>query len=335
MNQYALLSLFFLLPLHLSAQQSADFGAPKFAPSDSLKLLIIGQDLAAVGGLPTYQHGYLNHLPGPPPAGVTTYTSLPKLNGLRHFDSWGAGHVLARLYAQDTTFANCVIVIGLYLVGELEAIAAGKHNQAIRSFAAWVKEQQRPIMIRIGYEFEGEWNSYEPEAYKAAWRQIVHTFDAEQVRNAAYVWQSAGMNVDNIADWYPGDEYVNWVAFSQFDGGNKMGQRMIRFAEAHDKPVMIAEATPKVDLTSGEGEAHWANWYQPLFDRLYANDRLKALAYINTDWDSQPMWKGQGWGDSRVQVNALVKERWIAEMAKSIWLKGEASLFSQLGYENK
>ncbi|MBL7112494.1 MAG: hypothetical protein ISS19_11215 [Bacteroidales bacterium] len=135
-----------------------------------------------------------------------------------------------------------------------------------------------------------------------------------------------------ISRWYPGDEYVNWVGYSHFDGPDP-GQSIRDFAEAHNKPVMIAEATPKVDLKTGSGISHWENWYQPLFEVIYNNDRIKALAYINADWEIQPMWTGQGWGDSRVQVNDVVKSNWQNEIAKENWLLAGKELFDILNYQ--
>ena len=43
---------------------------------------------------------------------------------------------------------------------------------------------------------------------------------------------------------------------------------------------------------------------------------MKMFSYINANWDVQPLWAGQGWGDTRVQTNAYVLERWRAELAK-------------------
>ena len=314
------------------AQISANYGTPKFSPEDGKKLLIVGQDLGAVGGLDNYSDGYVDNVECHLPAGVTSYTSLPSLNGLTNLANWGSGDVRAQAYLEDLTFSNTFIVIGLYVSGSLNGIADGFFNSSIRTFANWVKDQNRPVFIRIGYEFEGPWNNHNPTQYKNAWRQIVHIFDEEEVHNAAYVWQSAGLNYSNISNWYPGDEYVNWVGYSHFDGFN-MGQSIRDFAEEHDKPIMIAEATPRVDLKIGDGEMHWLNWYLPLFESIYANDRIKALAYINVNWDEQPMWAGQGWGDSRVQVNDFVKETWENEIKKDPWITASSNLLDEINYE--
>lgn len=325
--------LFVTMFLQINGQESANHGAPKFAPPDGRKLLIIGQDLGAIGGLISHQDGYVDSFTCHIPAGVTSYTSLPSLSGLTSLANWGSGDVRAQAYLEDETFDNSFIVIGLYLVGSLDGIIGGFTDSSIRDFATWVKGQDRPVFIRIGYEFEGPWNNYDPTKFKNAWKHIVHVFDEEEVRNAAYVWQSAGLNYNNIINWYPGDNYVNWVAYSQFDGTN-MGQSIKNFAEEHDKPIMIAEATPRVDLQNGNADSHWNSWYRPLFDGIYANDRIKALAYINTDWDSQSMWNGQGWGDSRVQEVPFLKNKWETEVKTEPWITGTDSLMGIINYED-
>ena len=317
---------------HLQAQTSTHFGAPKFAPADGQKLLIIGQDLGSVGGLDSHQAGYVDNVSTHLPAGITTYTDIPGLGGLTAQSNWGAGDIHAGAYLQDSTFRNSFLVIGLYIVNRLSGIKAGFFDSSIRRLAEWVRSAPKPVFIRVGYEFEGPWNDYDPEEYRAAWRHIVHLFDEEEVRNAAFVWQSAGLNYQNIERWYPGDEYVNWVGYSHFDGVN-MGQSILAFADEHKKPVMIAEATPRRQIKDGSPENHWRSWYIPLFNRIYDNDRIKALAYINADWEAQPMWRNQGWGDSRVQAVDFIRRAWESEIAKTPWVTASDSLFKQLRFE--
>ena len=40
------------------------------------------------------------------------------------------------------------------------------------------------------------------------------------------------------------------------------------------------------------------------------------------------------WGDSRVQANSLIQERWLAEISQDKWLHVSPTLFNQLG-QNK
>ncbi len=328
-NTILLFFVFVIFNLH--GQESANFGAAKFAPEDGKKMLIVGQDLGAVGGLVNYTNGYLDNIDCPYPPGVTSYTNIASLAGLTALANWGSGDVQAQAYVNDPAFNNTSIVIGLYMVGSLIHITTGNLDHNIQNLGNWIKGQDRPIFLRIGYEFEGPWNNYDPAQFREAWRYIVAKFDELEVRNVAYVWQFAGLNYNNIINWYPGDEYVNWVGYSHFDGPNP-GQSMRNFAIQVDKPIMIAEATPRVDLGDGNGQTHWNNWFQPLFNGIYNNNRIKALAYINADWDSQSMWTGQGWGDSRVQANAIVKTHWEEEIKTNPWLTDNANFFEDINY---
>jgi len=316
----------------IRAQESAHYGAPKYVPEDGMKLLILGQDLGAVGGLNSHADGYVDNL-SQVPGGITTYTSIPSLSGLLNYANWGSGDVNAQAYLDDSDFDNSCIAIGLYINGELQNIRDGFWNNKIRTLANWVKDANRPVFLRIGYEFDGPWNGLDPQDYIVAWQHIVHIFDRDEVRNVAYVWQSAGINTSNIERWYPGDAYVNWVGYSHFDGQN-IGQSILRFAEEHDKPIMIAEATPRGrDLENAVGQSVWDQWFDPLFTSIDNNPRIKALAYINADWDSQPMWSGQGWGDTRIQVNSFVQEQWLNEINNDNWLISSEDLFEQLQFE--
>jgi len=324
-----LLTLYYLC--HLPAQTSANHGAPKFAPDPGKKLLIIGQDLGSVGGLKKHLNGYINHISGPMPAGVTTYTDLKYLAGLEHLANWGAGDIHAQAYVEDADFDQSCIAIGLYLVDILSGVIDGRYDYNIERLGTWIRGLDRPVFLRIGYEMEGSWNRYEPSAYVEAWRYIVHKFDSLGISNVAYVWQSAGLNDENLLDWYPGDEYVNWMGYSQFDG-HGMGLVIRSLAKEKNKPVMISEATPKIKLRQRSKGNDWL-WYERVLSELYADDQIYALAYINAAWDQQAMWKGQKWGDSRIQMSPLIQSRWEQEMSKPIWLHASDSLFRQLGFE--
>ena len=118
----------------------------------------------------------------------------------------------------------------------------------------------------------------------------------------------------------------------------ELADEVVGFARERGKPVMIAEAAPQgVDInerfranispvwdgpaggervTLGDEEI-WNAWYGPLFDYMNARgDVVRALAYINVDWDSQPMWgppyDNGFWGDSRLEANAAIAERFNA-----------------------
>jgi hypothetical protein len=215
------------------------------------------------------------------------------------------------------------------------------------------------VWLRIAYEFDGAWNSGYGDAtrYRKAFRYLVEGLRAAGVENTEYVWQSATSPVDDIidgrhediADWYPGDDVVDWVGLSLFlapnfqpraEAGDVPSQRQLMdevldFARAHAKPVMVAESAPQgydlarlrrahitdiLDGPSGSGQVKlsaqdiWAQWFAPVFDYLRQNDDvIDAFAYINTNWDAQwrwgPPYREGYWGDSRLESNPLIGRR--------------------------
>ncbi len=330
----------------------------KFEPADNDCLFFIGQDLTATGGLKGYTQGYVDQLPTP--TGFTVYTnlspgassfgfSLKGNDGLLTIDNWGSGDNCAQCYLEDENYQYAVMAIGLSIVGNEMAIVAGQRNQFIQALASWIKASKRPVFLRIGYEFDGwSWNHYNRKQYLAAWKKIHQIFSEMEVSNVAFVWQSKGngSGQDVLEKWYPGDDIVDWCAYSYF---NNPDEEMLHFARRHHKPVFIAEATPVLHngvtfsnskLTDSViAKKAWQEWFLPFLKTLQNNkDIIKAFAYINTDWASQPMWVANPvfqQVDSRIQMSAYITSKWLAEMEQPRYLKPDTSLWSRLGFISK
>ncbi|MGR5092820.1 glycosyl hydrolase [Vibrio maritimus] len=300
--------------------------APKALPADIAEKpieLFVGQDLGAVGGLKDYDQGYVDYFGIP--SGVTVYTSLKDLEGLEQKVNYGAGDNHVNLYLESDAFKGVDIAMGLYLVDQLDDINAGKLDSNISKLANWISQSERTVYLRIGYEFEGSWNGYASDDYKEAYRRIVDGLNKLNIDNVEYVWQSSGYEEDReeLLSYYPGDAYVDWVAYSYFNHDPKLaGQEMLRIARERGKPVMIAELTPRgYNLMLDDGKKTWDSWFKPFLNHLKENqDVIKIIAYINADWDVQPMWKGQGWGDTRLQSNLYIANKWRRTIKREEWL---------------
>lgn len=315
----------------------------KFLPPEGKTLFIIGQDLGAIGGMDDYKEGYIDTVATNDallPAGVTTYTGIADLGGLESLANWGSGDVNAQALMETPRFANSVLVIGLYLGGgHLDALNKGDFDDHIDHLGAWIATQKRPVFVRIGYEFDGPWNAYEPDAYVLAYQRIVDRWHQAEVTNMATVWQSATWKDGtyqghSFMDWYPGDDYVDWFGLSYFQPHLPTLEAFLDLAREHNKPVMIAESTPQgFNLTNDNGNTVWEAWFANYFAFIKNNqDVIRAVAYINVNWDEQSMWRGQNWGDTRVQANPVVQERWIIELSHETWLPASPMLFQQLDY---
>ncbi len=357
--RFILLLLLSLVLQPSKAQKLATRTTPKlakFEPPSGTCLFFIGQDLGATGGLNGYTNGYCDFFATP--AGFTVYSNLSPgnqsygyvnqgLDGLQTKANWGAGHCWAQAYIDDTTYAHSILSIGLAMVNHEKQVAKGKHDDLIRALGAWIQSTKRPVFLRIGYEFDGwSWNHYRRKYYLKAWKRIYSIFANLQVRNVAFVWQSKGYGSDQatLEAWYPGDDLVDWCAYSYF--GNP-DVAMLTFARKHHKPVFIAEASPVLQMDNlyfdtdlkKESVARrvWQDWFEPFIRTLREHqDVIKAFSYINVNWSVQPMWVNNPTFqkvDSRIQVSPFISEKWKKEMAKPRYLKPTPKLWRQLEHD--
>lgn len=244
-----------------------------------------------------------NLAPNSAPAGATLYLQgiegplVDDLNGevdfaatLARYDSLGGQVGLAvGLYLSDSWDA-CANVPMRALAGDGTAEDVAQWRDAMDRLIHWLRDQLRPVQLRIGYEFDGTWNCYEPVSYTAAFRYIKERIDSLGAINVATVWQSAAYPISQpaypafggpaalrarLTQWYPGDDAVDWVGLSFFAGRQYLETQyscpdpdkpwtipdnppralqdvLADFAREHDKPLMIAEAAPAgFDLGAG------------------------------------------------------------------------------------
>ncbi len=367
----------------------------KFTPPSGKTLMIIGQDLASISD-------YVNSAQYPTPSGVTTYVSFfDILNqgggygalgmtpaGLTPGASidldWGGGPLNS--FSTAAAWPNSALQVGLNISeyanssGFLAQLANGQKDAEINQLATFFKKiSPKPVYLRIGYEFDGQWNAgYQNQTnYINAFRRIVTVLRGQGVTNVAYVWQSCASPIDDLLEskhedingWYPGDTFVDWIGLSWFLlpnekpllGGNPdtqltLANELVQFGRTHNKPVIIAEATPQGynitglnnsnistvwDGTSGQNTVSktpdqiWNEWYTPFFNYIHTNsDAIRAVSYINANWNAQGLWAppySQGyWGDTRVQANTTISTNWKNELNTPFWLHGSTSLFGQL-----
>jgi hypothetical protein len=296
--------------------------------------LLIGQDVTSI-------QQYAARVR--PPGGVVGYTSLDTLAGVTSLVNWGAGD--QSLVQLGGEYPGKPVALGLFLGGQLGNVTSGGLDSQIDSLTRTLVGLGRPVLLRIGYEFDNPINGYDPTQYRGAFVHIVNRIRGAGPNLVRSVWQSEascqapGQGTDA---WYPGDAYVDWVGLSYFTQHAQCNdtpvQALVGFARTRGKPLFIAESTPQgYDLTaltfSPNGSGYqgitpsniWSAWFQPYFALIHANqDVIRAVAYIDADWNAQPMWQNGGngyWGDSRVQQNPLIQQMWTSELSGSSWVQ--------------
>lgn len=287
-----------LAALHVSATAAVSIEQARNLPVDNKIALFMGQDSET---LTDYRKNVLDKDSGlPKPAGITLYTKISNsakqgsLAGITTDTDYGSGVINFSKSLKE--FPGAVLAVGLDVTDThagckqipTRAIAGilgngvtekevADYRQQVDKLLVFLKESDRQIFLRIGYEFDGPWNCYEPESYKAAYRFIKTRINALNATNIATVWQSAAWprnqgiyqvtDANHLDKFYPGDDAVDWVSLSTFYGApyrayqwtcdalnpewftplvtpRSQQDRILAFARTHKKPVMIAEAAP-------------------------------------------------------------------------------------------
>lgn len=324
-------------------------GPITFEPPDGMLLLFVGQDNGSIGGHDPYRNGYVDHVGLP--AGITGYVYMVEgwtnkfgytfdvgsIDGLNKETTWGGGPVCLNCILDSPTFAHTIIHVSISMVDGSEAkIAEGSYDYLIDEFARFLTEyRNHPFFVRIGYEFDGLRNEYDPENYKLAFRRVVDQLRAAGLKNFVTVMSATSVGVD-IGTWdlyYPGDDYVDWIGYSYW-GGKPESTGTLDFARTHGKPVFIAESAPvRYYLGVADGNMVWEDWFEPYFQHIRENqDVIKAISYINCHWEAQPMWIGRGWGDTRIEANAVVHYKWNAMLYDPMFITGDDNTYELIGF---
>jgi hypothetical protein len=136
------------------------------------------------------------------------------------------------------------------------------------------------VIIRLGYEFDGGWNPFGnlnvmsnmPGNYIKAWQNIVTTMRSNDPKHVikGFLWNPTDGNVQiNQFDYYPGDAYVDFIGFDEYD-----------FVYNHDYPVSTAQPT------QAQQTAAWNDVELP---------RINAFANLSRKHGNKPIIVGE-WG---------------------------------------
>lgn len=128
-------------------------------------------------------------------------------------------------------------------------------NDYLRGWAEAAGRVQGPVFLRYASEMNGTWQAYsgDPEAFIRKWR-IVTGIMRELAPNVIMVWCPFATPQRTITDYYPGDEWVDWVGVNiysvhHYDGDpNRPAQddpvELLRYVYeryADRKPIAICE----------------------------------------------------------------------------------------------
>ena len=251
----------------------------KFAPLSGNALLLVGQDAKSADA---YFDATVTA-----PGGIAVNTDL-QLNGIDDLN------YLAGKYPKST------LSVGVNLKDVIADVAAGNADAQIDALLDALTVYNRPVFLRLEFDAKDT-----PDVYVSAWKKFHEQIQTMGNTNVALVWQLASCGESPLVDWYPGDEFVDWIGTSY-----ACVDAAIQFAREHYKPVMLEAASQGGD---------WDAWFAPFFKFVADNnDVVRAVMYINA-------------GESQLSNDDIIKS-WKAETKQSFWLRGGPELFSDLGF---
>jgi hypothetical protein len=212
--------------------------------------------------------------------------------------------------APDGAFIILQLGLQLPLNGGEALVASGAYDNAIAALRFSLVALARPVYLRVGYEFNGNWNNYSAPSYVGAYRRIAASLHSHPVLNmsVALVWDGSCDTSNDPAPFWPGSDVVDWQGINIFSDGSAptatAPQSCLWYwltdSAAAGLPLLIGESTPRGQSTASAGTL--AAWHQPFLQLLSAeaHPNLKLFSYIDEDWDSYARW--QGWGDSRIET---------------------------------
>lgn len=175
----------------------------------------------------------------------------------------------------------------------LDKLIAGEYDTLLKTFAEGAVKFGKPIMVSFGHEMNGNWYPWagNPELYQQAYRYVHDKISKEYgACNITWVW-NPNIDFGRLNDYYPGDEYVDWVAVDGYnteDWGSswrncsQLFSGIVDDIAAFNKPIMIGEFASDANNTPEEKTKKPA-WITECMDYYAQDKRIKAYIYFNQD----------------------------------------------------
>ncbi len=179
-------------------------------------------------------------------------------------------------------------------------IAAGLHDDYMRSWARELASTGVPVYVRPFPEMNGDWVPWngDPATFRAAWRRMASVFDKAGAHNVRWVFSpnvtDGPATEDNRMElYYPGDDVVDVLALDGYNWGTTrpwtawrpfeevFSSGYARITALGDQPVWFAEIA-----SSAEG-GDKATWVSEMLSST-AFPRLEAIVWFDehkeADW---------------------------------------------------
>lgn len=233
----------------------------------------------------------------------------------------------------------------------LDEILAGKWDTYLQTFGESVKQYGHPVMLRFAHEFNGDWYPWvfdngvvggtvtKPERWIQAYQYVHDKVVAAGGKNAIWLWSpnvgKGGKNPNDVTSYYPGDQYVDWIAVDGYNWGTSQSWSSWQsfsqvFGPIYDKmvakypgkPIMIGEfGCSSTGETTGQDKP---TWITDTFDQLKNNyPQIKAFIWFNVNKETD--WRFSSTTQSTAAFKAGMQQSFISDDRKQLLaLTGQA-----------
>ncbi len=197
-----------------------------------------------------------------------------------------------------------------------EDIAQGRCDPYLRTWAGyfktWAGDTKRAFIAPLP-EANGDWANYSTDGstFIEAFRRFQEIFQEEGVPDDAVHWvfaPNAWHDPDYpsraFENYYPGDSYVDIVAFSSYNYGGCPDQwaSWVTFEDAFEpyldrmqsmapsKPIIIAQTgTVDVPVDPGDPSQNKSEWVRNVFGQLADYPGVRGIIYFNVVKENEPV----------------------------------------------
>lgn len=168
-------------------------------------------------------------------------------------------------------------------------ILAGRSDANIRTVARKLRTMKRPVLLRWGWEMNGDWfewggpqNGQNPANYVKAWKRLHRIFGEQGADNVSWVWSpnwnsSPNVSWNRVQKYYPGDAYVDWVGISGYNFYDETPSTLF-------EPVTkLYGARKPIILSETAAVRNKAKWIKQLHTWVEKTPAVGAVVWFDTD----------------------------------------------------
>ena len=262
-------------------------------------------------------------------------------NNLLFFSNWSTGFPAEQVrntWGRGMTpqIAWEPVIPGADTQPTLREIADGQWDGYIDEWAAAAAAHGQPIVLRLASEMNGNWYSWSEQAngnnegdFVDMWRHVHGRFENAGADNVVWLWsvnRSNNLKTD-IANYWPGDQYTDWVGISGYWRGFQgapeptfeaiFDQTLNELRALTAKPILLAEIGAGTNV-----DADRVQWLNTVFAGLAANPDVIGFVYFNDT---------KAGGDWRIQFSQQMVDAFAAGIADDRWTSGALPTGMRIG----